>query len=443
MGTFTDKQPGQPLNNDENNKNAETNSTPDSQIPVSTKNLTINVFFDGTGNNMFNTDLRLKETPSKDEKRLQEKLEDATSFGNYYTNVALLYMASTTQQNVIENIYVEGSGTVKHQKDQVSGLGFAQGESGLYSRVSEAFEKIQKRIQICGATQITLNVFGFSRGAFYARFFCAMAKASDEEVARGRSIAEYFKKNDSLYDGKQKDEYYYDKVVGNIGESGRLKLSLQNRDISICLVGIYDTVSSHGLFHENDVKPFKLNIGKKQEIAHVVHLTAQNDYRRHFPLTHINTAMADNIGFECSFPGAHSDIGGSYNKDYLQDKYISSMDDSWSRSKGEIDWRWFREMGYYQGDPTSKNRKDWGDFRVLDIPATMDNPFPILDVYANYKVPNNNYQFISANVMKKVAEDAASMTFNGFKKQYLDNDIESIAAHSLLVPINNYACDYV
>ena len=50
-----------------------------------------------------------------------------------------------------------------------------------------------------------------------------------------------------------------------------------------------------------------------------VHYTAMDEHRRFFPITHLNTEKLKNA-IELSFPGAHSDIGGSYNHDPLTDE---------------------------------------------------------------------------------------------------------------------------
>lgn len=296
-------QKGQPLNKED----AKSNDQPDSQVAVTTPGaVTINVFFDGTGNNMFNTEARLKQE--------NKELAEETSYGNYYSNIALLYMAST-KTATIRNIYIEGAGTFKYEGDTNYGLALAKGDSGVYARVAEAFGLAEESRFELNAKKIIFNVYGFSRGAFYARYFCAMAKLTDEQIANDKMAMQQAQ----IYGGAADSEMF--DAVG----SGREKLALANKDIRINFVGIYDTVSSHGVKHYNDVQPFKLNIGKKQDIRKIVHLTAQNDYRNHFPLTHINTAANDGVGFECSLPGAHSDIGGAYCDDWHETHYMSVL----------------------------------------------------------------------------------------------------------------------
>lgn len=164
MSSINNIQKGQPLNK----KDAKTNEIEDLKVLVTMLGaITINMFFDSTGNHMFNTKARLEQQ--------HPELTDQTSYDNYYSNIALLYMASK-EDDTIANIYIEGSGTFKYNKDDFNGLAFSVRQSGINARVTEAFSQLENiRIEF-QSNQIILNVFGFSRGAFYARYFCAMAK---------------------------------------------------------------------------------------------------------------------------------------------------------------------------------------------------------------------------------------------------------------------------
>ena len=69
---------------------------------------------------------------------------------------------------------------------------------------------------------------------------------------------------------------------------------------------MFDTVSSHGLVKSNDAKGLGLTAVKKAKKT--LHLVAADEHRYFFPLVNIKSA-----GFtEKTFPGVHSDIGGSY-----------------------------------------------------------------------------------------------------------------------------------
>lgn len=164
MSSINNIQKGQPLNKED----AKTNEIEDSKVLVTMSGaIAINMFFDGTGNNMFNTKARLEQQ--------HPELTDQTSYDNYYSNIALLYMVSK-EDDTIANIYIEGSGTFKYNKDDFNGLAFSVGQSGVNARVTEAFIKAETIRVDLNANKIIFNVFGFCRGAFYARYFCAMAK---------------------------------------------------------------------------------------------------------------------------------------------------------------------------------------------------------------------------------------------------------------------------
>lgn len=173
-----------------------------SSVVVTVPVVTVNIFFDGTGNNKENTALRLKidnylqelnrlnseieekeslekelymrsrtlskgSNPQldeeilglrkelhalsserqalKEEKEISEALEKETSYNNDFTNVALLEMA--TKRTPVPPIYIEGAGTTKYEKDDSAGLGMAKGRSGVVKRVEEVFIKLNKLVE--------------------------------------------------------------------------------------------------------------------------------------------------------------------------------------------------------------------------------------------------------------------------------------------------------
>ena len=74
-------------------------------------------------------------------------------------------------------------------------------------------------------------------------------------------------------------------------------------------VGLYDTVSTYGLFADNDVADLSLHAVNKA--YQTIHLSADDEYRKNFALTNINSAGFK--GISLSLPGVHCDIGGAYN----------------------------------------------------------------------------------------------------------------------------------
>lgn len=122
---------------------SESNDIPDSRKEVQLQNVTLDVFFDGTGNNMFNTDLRKETNPSPREQQLKEQLSGEISYENDYSNIVHLYKASTVN-NTKKSIYIQGAGTIREQKDATWGLAGALGESGILERVKDAFDQAQE-----------------------------------------------------------------------------------------------------------------------------------------------------------------------------------------------------------------------------------------------------------------------------------------------------------
>nr|WP_314493136.1 DUF2235 domain-containing protein [uncultured Chryseobacterium sp.] len=180
--------------------------------------LRIGVFFDGTGNNKFNSDdiyYNSKYNPNYKPKPynhpLQEDkvpeikgfksfiIESGSSYWNSYSNVALLFdlyevnQTDKTEKNPFYHIqqkyYIEGIGTLQHKEDTTImgyvGSGMGEGERGVIRRVEEACQKIADGIDTAlkniqnkktdkplEIISIQFDVFGFSRGAAAARHFC-------------------------------------------------------------------------------------------------------------------------------------------------------------------------------------------------------------------------------------------------------------------------------
>lgn len=311
--------------------------------------LTVHVFFDGTGNNRFNTEI-FREDPSKKARRYINFVTGigSVSYENYYSNVALLFMAFKETDNV-KPIYIEGAGTVKYKADTRTGMMLGHGEAGREARIEEAFQHLKDVVGEMDKSRVTLNVYGFSRGAFWARHFCYLVKAKNSKW----------------------------------------------RNSKINFVGIYDTVSSDGIDIHDDVEELGLDIGKAEEINYIAHLTAQNDYRNKFPLTPIHRAIKDGIGFECSFPGAHSDVGGGYKEKEIDTNKFLGLVGVPAHEQGDkyIDIEWFKRKGYYN------------DAQITEIPSGLLNN---KKQYVGNREVLNNYQFITCDVMRLIAENKAS-----------------------------------
>lgn len=171
--------------------------------------LRIGVFFDGTGNNKFNSDsvyynkrynskLPLKENEIKKIEGFKSfVIESGSSYWNSYSNIALLhdlYEEKTDRKNSPDvkfqslqlKFYIQGIGTLKNEKDDsitgYIGNGLGEGPRGVIARVEQACQDIADTIDEAlkknqdskplEIISIQFDVFGFSRGAAAARHFC-------------------------------------------------------------------------------------------------------------------------------------------------------------------------------------------------------------------------------------------------------------------------------
>jgi hypothetical protein len=251
------------------------------------------VFFDGTKNNRNNTFRRLdkddtKSTTNEDSQKIYAKTkEKQSSYENGYSNIAALsFMAIKDKKNKIAVEYIEGEGTEDDQKGDTMGYAFGSGKTGIPAKVKKGYANITSQINSYFdpgkeyVKELTINVFGFSRGAAAARSFLTTTKA-DFKTKYPKAIIKY--NFVGLFDTVS--SYEKEGVVGALG-------SAVQHDF------------------ENDVEELGLRldgIAKK-----VIHLTATNEYRKNFALTSIDSAIEAGVGFELELPGAHSDIGGGY-----------------------------------------------------------------------------------------------------------------------------------
>ncbi len=306
------------------------------------------LFFDGTGNNHTNTEIRKKiekideyADQSKPENRatLREKaiyystlLDD--SYKNDFSNVARLWRGCKKDYK----IYIEGIGTNDKGWDNLyPGMAKGEGITGIRGKVRKGCEKLadkikkkigNKDINKIQNIDVTIDVFGFSRGAAAARNFLyeignnkkdkdrkIISRTEYESYGAGLSYSARAKKVYYDKDGFQVNPAYLDNEkmpkMGYLGyyllQHKLTKVELNKITLKIRFVGLYDTVASYGWEHKDDVEELQLNdFGKPKK---VVHFTAMDEHRENFALTKI--PKGDKF-IEKEFPGVHSDIGGSY-----------------------------------------------------------------------------------------------------------------------------------
>ena len=285
--------------------------------------LRIGVFFDGTGNNTRNAQAGLQKVeqwlletcsdPYQREKELRGcqmgRSPVEGSAANDVTNVGKLFeQYDITAGSLVAHSYISGIGTrdpiagdngLEYRSDdtltQGLDLDFAGENTSIIGKVTLACTDII----LTGITddlrdvlpavdcihRIEFDVFGFSRGAAAARHFVNVID--------------------------QKSNHPLVKAMANNPDI-RLKAGFDwasRDDVRFTFVGLFDTVLSS--FNA------KVNVQLKADCAErVVHLTALDEVRKHFPLSRITVDAAGTSipahFTELALPGAHSDVGGGY-----------------------------------------------------------------------------------------------------------------------------------
>ena len=299
-------------------------------------NFTFGVFFDGTLNNMYNSEIRKSVAEKRrlnpkisyeEAKKIKEKKgKKDSSYENELSNPAILFKSYKEElNNKLFKIYVEGIGTNTQsptkaedykKDDNVQGPAFGMGSAGIIYRVREAIKKITDLIDINDnfyLNKITFDVFGFSRGAAAARHFVYVI-THPEYIPKTNSNRETLD-----IQGEILNPEYYKKAprYGLLGilldQKGWLT---DNVKVEARFAGLYDTVSHHGLFQDNDIEDLGLDSINKAN--YVVHMVAADEHRYNFDLADISSVAKTSPdsgkkgGIELFFPGVHSDVGGSY-----------------------------------------------------------------------------------------------------------------------------------
>ena len=354
------------------------------------------LFFDGTLNNKDNTDLRKKKkkgiaTP-QEEKLYKERSKKSfvddqgvdNSYSNDYSNVARQWKYCVDDYR----IYIAGIGTIsvneekdiKQGRDDSAGFQFGIGKMGIRAKVREGCELLAKKLKILKNSSnnknkklktVTLDVFGFSRGATAARNFVhevnvktsylpnnyLQNKAKREQDAyeqeKFKKQKEWEKKGgvvtkqDNLKskpvvfktgpltdsDGEKVNDLYLKggplPRMGHLGyallQNGFSYDEVEELDIVVRFLGVYDTVSSY--YKEGSMTKFAYDqyYGKNKEANRyfaddVVELQLKNlgavQKMVHFTAMdehRYNFALTKLPGAtEKQFPGVHCDIGGAY-----------------------------------------------------------------------------------------------------------------------------------
>ncbi|WP_443937012.1 T6SS phospholipase effector Tle1-like catalytic domain-containing protein [Pedobacter sp. MW01-1-1] len=308
--------------------------------PFGELHLEFGLFFDGTLNNRRNTEIRKKVehkgefkdiAATAEEKKIYDKYaEEDNSFGNDFTNVARKTFCCVEKYQ----IYVEGMGTLDEKDDVGDGYKYGRGLTGIIGKVqkgcatlADRINKLIKNDEEIGKIYITIDAFGFSRGAAAARNFLynlqkdAYKPQLYPAAIGGQSLEAdhdgYGIENDWLKDG----------LLPPFGHLGTALLMINiDREVidkiilTVRFLGVYDTVASYDpstlLFPNFKKHLSKLHLNDIGTPEKAVHFTAADEHRKNFSVTRFLPVKLP-TGIERNLPGVHSDVGGSYNHDAL------------------------------------------------------------------------------------------------------------------------------
>lgn len=222
--------------------------------PIPPANLQLGVFFDGTGNHL------------------------AHAHNDDASNVAKLFARypHAPEQHQLR-LYIEGIGTTEDEESSLFAMATGKGSLGWEAAIDRAHKGIVERLQSWVRTHpgrlidsLTIDLFGFSRGAACARHF-ANDLCAGPEGALGQAL--------------HRCEF--------------IAPALQH-PLQIRFMGLFDTVAA--IMNLGTQPRLQLRDGMAQRI---VHLVAADEHRHNF-------ALSSAGAYDLPLPGAHGDIGGGY-----------------------------------------------------------------------------------------------------------------------------------
>jgi len=300
-------------------------------------NLRVSLFYDGTKNNRENVQSRQSTSQEKNAAYQATRSKKFVVFGeldngdvsytNDESNISFLeaYLESKTKGADLHlKVYTEGAGTVNLGRDATTGAGFGAGETGIPAKVkkgiAEAKGKIREPNKEVAPEEtvidtLSIDVFGFSRGAATARYGIHLLLKNEETRIKAEAHS--------------------------LGYKAISKVEIR-------LAGLFDTVASfrEGLFIGNET--WLLSLDAVQHAKKVLHLASADEHRSNFSLTNI----ASKGGDQYFLPGVHSDIGGGYTDGEAESQVIFKG----SPEDAEIDMKRLIDAGWYvKGQITKKD----------------------------------------------------------------------------------------
>lgn len=352
---------------------------------------------------------RLNKTYNRDERNnLREAYhkyaEAENSYENDHSNVARMWLKS---ENKYYGIYVEGIGTTDSNSDtSFPGVTYGSGATGIVAKVQKgskllvhrlldkykdlAFSKADEKYKNKNpykSISLTLDVFGFSRGAAAARHFVYAT------TYRKHLNEDCYVTNSLVPITQEENKSYLELELLNRGVPENLVKSI---NITIRFVGIYDTVASYSpnsLFphFESSIKKLKLNQIEKSKC--VVHFTALDEVRKNFALSRIPSG---NNFIEKALPGVHSDIGGGYDCDGIDITENRLLDNKAQGYKKQQEKKaYFINEGWYTNEQISCH---YPDFDVVGIRKNLLGiysylPLKWMGLYASFFIDESKIEY--------------------------------------------------
>jgi uncharacterized protein (DUF2235 family) len=167
---------------------------------------------------------------------------------------------------------------------------------GLRQNVIEAYESLTNLYE--DGDRIFL--FGFSRGAYTVRALAGILDMYGLLPAGSRNFIPYLW---SMYSNDERE-------TTSIGKRFKIAAELKtlNRQTPIEMIGVWDTVSSWGLFFNFRSLP---RTAKLPHVAHIRHAVALDERRAAFRANLFDPDHNRDLK-ELGFRGVHSDVGGGY-----------------------------------------------------------------------------------------------------------------------------------
>ncbi|TQV88043.1 T6SS phospholipase effector Tle1-like catalytic domain-containing protein [Aliikangiella coralliicola] len=299
--------------------------------------LRFSLFFDGTLNNRTNTAERKANSDvyKKVQRSWFQSFRGYGSYENEVSNVGKMeeYVDKACDVDNSEAFYVEGMGTIDRSTDTFLGKALGQGEAGIGARAKSGFNQIIWAIQDWYQPddiiieKITIDAFGFSRGAATARHF--INYVLDEAPFQTYKLSRQLK-----------------------------RVGFEIEKIEVEFVGLYDTVASLGLPIEHKLNAKLLRLNAVSFANQVVQLAAAEEHRANFSLSNIDSAGGK--GKEIYLPGVHSDIGGGYVDNALEAQIINKR----LRAQLEEEMQQLIDAGWYDCEEIKIDCPEKGNPRV-------------------------------------------------------------------------------